>query len=216
MNVEDLLELFREEMSDTQEPYLWSDAFFFGALDDAQKMFCRWSEGIADASTPVLTSLPVAEGTTWLDLDPTILRIRTATLADGCDLELVNHEDLKPRGWRFDGVQGVVRALVLGLEANRVRVYPDASTADTISLTVFRLPLDPVEDVNCELEIDEQHHRHLLLWVKSLAYGVQDAETYDRTKKAEFRVEFRSYCDQAKAEQGRAKHKTRVVAYGGL
>ena len=216
MSPEELLTLFREEMDDEVEPYLWSDTFFYGALDDAQKMFCRWTEGIADASTPVVTTLEVEEGTTWLDLDPTLLRIRTATKSDGCDLEIVNHEDLLKRGWRFNGVPGAIRALVIGLEANRARVYPDASLADTISLSVFRLPLDAIEDRNDELEIDEQHHRHLLLWGKSLAYGVQDAETYDKTKKAEFRVEFRSYCDQAKAEQGRAKHKTRIVAYGGL
>lgn len=216
MTPHELYDLFRDEMSDVEEPYLWSDDLVYSYMEDAQRMLCRWTEGIADASTAEITELALVDGTTWLDLDPRILRIRTATKSDGCDVEILNFEDLKPRGWRFDGSTGPVRALVIGMEANRVRVFPDCDTAETVSLTVFRLPLDPVDDGCDELEVDEHHHRHLMLWMKACAYGKQDAETFDRTKKREFEAEFRAYCDAAKGEQGRARFKVRTVAYGGI
>jgi hypothetical protein len=54
------------------------------------------------------------------------------------------------------------------------------------------------------------------MWVKALAYGKQDAETFDRTKQKEFEQKFFGYCDQVQAEQRRARHKPRAVAYGGI
>jgi hypothetical protein len=91
-----------------------------------------------------------------------------------------------------------VCALVIGEEDNKARTYPLSNETLTIQLSVFRLPLNPIDDGELELEVGEQHHRHLLLWMKSLAYGKQDAETYDRTKKADFESEFRAYCAAVK------------------
>ena len=49
----------------------------------------------------------------------------------------------------------------------------------------------------------------------ALAYMKQDAETYDKTKSAEFEARFLGYCDMARKEKERREHKTRIVAYGG-
>lgn len=216
MDTGELRDLFRDEMSDLEEPFLWSDDLVYGYTDDAQRMFCRLTEGIGDASS-ASTLLAVTPGRVWVELDELILNIRSAARADdGRAIEVLNREDMATRGWRFDGRTGPVRALVIGEEAHRARTYPLSSETMTIALSVFRLPTDPITGENDELEIDEQHHRHLLLWMKALAYGKQDAETFDKTKRLEFDQAFRAYCGAAKLEQERARHKTRVVAYGGI
>ena len=65
------------------------------------------------------------------------------------------------------------------------------------------------------LEIDEQHHLHLLDGMKRLAYRKEDAETYDRGRADQFDAAFYAYCDQAKAERERREHKYRTIPYGG-
>jgi len=86
----------------------------------------------------------------------------------------------------------------------------------TLNLTVFRLPLIAIVESDQVLEIASQHHQFLLLWMNHRAYLKEDAETLDRKKAAENKAAFTDYCFQAKLEQGRARHKTRVVAYGGI
>jgi hypothetical protein len=213
----DLLDLFRSEMSDWAEPFLWSDEEVYGYIDDAQKMFCRLTDGISDATTEEVTQLQVDIGTTWLDTHPSILKIRDCYRTDtGRGVDVINREDMATRRMFFDGVPGVLRALVIGMEADKARVYPDSSEAVTLQLTVFRLPLADVTESSQTFEIAPEHHRHLLGWVKHLAYDKQDAETQDKKKSAEFEAAFRRYCTQSTDEERRKRHKPRAVAYGGL
>lgn len=218
MNTSDLYELFRSEMSDIAEPYLWSDESVFHYADEAQNTFCRKTDGIADASTPAVVQLQVEPGTEWLAAHPSILRIRTATRVDtGRPVEVLNYEELASRGWRFDGRTGRLCALIIGLENSRTRLYPVPNETVRVDLTVFRLPLRPITDMGDEpLEIPAQHHRSLLLWMKHLAYTKQDAETYDRMKAGEFEQQFLDYCESAKKEARRRDFKVREVVYGGI
>ena len=212
----ELLSLFRVEMSDLAEPYLWSDAFIIGAIDDAQKQFARMTDGIPDSRTPEVVELPVTAGTDSVATHPSILKIRGAYRGDnGRPVDVVNQEDMDARGLHFDGLPGRLRALVIGADPNVGRLWPMPNEALTLKLSVFRLPLVTITDDE-PLEIAPQHHRHLLLWMKHRAYSVHDAETFDKTKAADFELAFETYCVRAKAEQARARYKPRTVAYGGL
>lgn len=221
MTAGELLSLFRSEMSDLEKPYLWADSEVYSYADDAQRMFCRFTDGIGDASTPAVVELAVTDalGAGFLDLHPSILKVRDVTRTDtGADVPVVNREDMLARGWRFDGRIGPVRALIVGEQDRKARVWPAPSEDVTLQLLVFRMPLQTItedsEDV--QMELSTEHHRHLLLWMKHLAYSKQDAETFDKTKAAEFETRFLTYCDASQAQQRRARHKPRAVAYGGL
>lgn len=211
----DLLNLFRLEMSDQVEPYLWSTAEVYGYIDDAQKMFCRKTDGLSDATTAAVTQLPIALGASYVNTHKSILKLRGATRADnGATVEIINYEDLAACGWRYDGRTGPVKVLVIGEETNKARVYPVPNEAVTLKLLVFRMPLNTIE-YDDDFEIGEEHHRHLLNWVKCLAYLKQDSETFDKNKASEFENKFLGYCTEAKAEMRRKAHKHRTVAYGG-
>lgn len=218
MNSTELIELYRAEMRDTEEPYLISDAALYSYLDDAQKWFCRLTEGIEDSRTLDVTRLEIVPGTEWYPTSKLILKLRTAHRTDtGAPVELLSAEKASRMDIRFDGRQGPLRYLVAGLEKNTLRAWPMPNETVTLELNTFRLPLSSITDAgDQELEIDEQHHRHLLLWVKHLAYDNHDVEMFDRRKSDDYAAKFKDYCFKAFKEQERARRSTNTVLYGGI
>lgn len=211
MNTTELYELFRTEVSDLADPPLFAPAAIYAYIDEAQKQFCRLTEGIEDGRSFSLSIVPDVD---WYALDKRILKVRKAYRADtGLPLNLVAQEKAEQNGIRFDGRSGPVKALVTGIEKGMVRAWPVPAQASTVLLDVFRLPKTVGEDD--KLEVDEQHHLSLLDWVKYRAYNIDDAETFDRRKSELSEARFRAYCTSAAAEQGRARHSAGVVAYGG-
>lgn len=67
-----------------------------------------------------------------------------------------------------------------------------------------------------DFEIDEHHHRALLIRVKHKAYGKKDSETFDGVKADQYFQEFKDDCMDAKRAQGRLRRHVAVVRYGGL
>jgi hypothetical protein len=218
MTSSDLLALFRSEIADTAEPYLWSDEDVFGYMDDAQTMFCRKTDGILDASTDAVTKIAVVPGSDRIALHQKIKRIRAITREDtGRGIDIINRDDMVLRKWYFDGTVGIVKALVIGVEAHKARVFPVSSETVNLRLEVQRLPLITItSDGDQAFEIDDEHHRHLLHWMKSLAYMKQDSETFNRTKAEEFETKALAYFAQVKEEERRKAFKVRTVAYGGI
>lgn len=218
MNSTELIDLYRKEMRDVERPYLIDDASLYSYLDDAQKWFCRLTEGIEDSRTPAVTRLSIVPGTEWYDTSRLILKLRDVHRTDtGRQIEVVNAEKATKLGLVFDGRVGATKYMVTGLDKNALRTWPVPDEAVTVELRVFRLPLTAITDAgDQELEIDEQHHRHLLLWVKHLAYDNHDVEMFDRRKSDEYKAKFEAYCFQARKEQERARRSVSTVLYGGI
>lgn len=218
MNSSELLEVFRDEVSDLVAPYLWSDALLYRYMDEAQKMFCRKTEGIEDASTPAVCRVSVVAGTDWYPLSPKILKVREAVVtATGKPIAVMNMEKASVKGVRFDGRPGPLKVFVAGLEKQKLRAWPMPAEDSTVELRVFRLPMADITDAgDQEFEIDEQHHMALLLWMKHRAYLKEDAETFDRGKAEQNEARFYAYCAEARKEQERARHQPGTVLYGGI
>lgn len=218
MNSSDLLQLFRDEMQDVAAPYFWSDEEIFGYVDDAQTMFCRKTDGILDATTPEVTELSIVVGDEWVAIHPKIRRILSAERTDtGRDIDVVKRAELRSQGWRFDGRTGQVRGIVIGMEAHKVRLFPISDEDVTLALSVYRLPLVKITDVGDQaLEVDEEHHRHLVLWMQHLAYLKHDAETFNKVKAQDFEDRFLRYCASVTREENKKAYRTGVVEYGGI
>lgn len=211
-----LNELFRKEVFDVAEPYLWTDDEVFHYANEAQNTFCRLTGGLADASTPAVTQVQVTAGNPWAAISPLILKVRGVNGADGRYIDPMNYEDLQRAGIKLNSRTGNPELLILGMETDKVRVYPVPVINETVELLVYRLPLKMIDDFDQKIEIAKQHHTALLLWMKHLAYSKADAETFDKGKAVEFERAFQTYCFSAQTEKDTAKHKTRVVSYGGL
>jgi len=212
MDATELRTMLRSEIDDAVAPYLVSDSLASSYIDDAQKMFCRLTEGIEDGRSFTLSINTTSE---WYDLDKSILKFRKATnAATGREITLVNQEKAEAAGIYFDGRQAPLQALVLGIEKNMARAWPKPNVAMTVALNVFRLPKTIA--AGDELEVDEHHHQHLLMWAKHRVYSIQDSEITDKFKAEKYEQSFRAYCFQALKEQVRARRIVGVTSYGGV
>ena len=214
MNSTELLEYFRlQVMDNVRNPYLWSDSEIITYMNEAQSMFCRLTDGIADATTREVIAVPIVTGEIFAETHPSILHFRTASMVStGNELDIKNHTDIH----KWTNQTGSVTQLIIGLQDNLVRWNYTPAVDDEVNLLVYRLPLEDITDVDQDLEIDIRHHVSLVEWMKKLAYSKQDTETFDTDASKKGELAFRLYCAQAKLEQERYKHKPRSVAYGGI
>lgn len=223
-----LYDRFRSDVVDQAIPYLWSDDEVWGFMDDAYRRMVRIMGGISDATSD-LTQLTVAIGDVWVDINPLIIKVRHAQKStNDAELKIVNFEDTQMLGseddygnrrlFRLTNDSGPLQFLVAGMEVNKLRCVPVPDTAETVSLIVYRYPLESITaDFQPDaFELEEQHHIHLLEGMKALAYGKQDAETFDKGRSEEFEAKFLRYCENVKHERELSEHKYRTVAYGGI
>lgn len=221
-----LYDAFRSDVVDTARPYFWSDDEVWRYTNDAYRMFVRLIGGVPDFDSDIC-AVSVVPGEAVADIDPNILRIMSATRrSDSNVIEIINSTDLgKMRSKDYgqtkqlvmDARTGPVRYAVLGLRKNALRWIQVPVEADTIDLVIYRLPLVTITGPDQELaDVEEDHHIHLLSWMKHLAYKKHDADTFDPNASAKGEADFRAYCAFAKAEMQRYQHKTRTVTYGGL
>lgn len=215
MDAGELRNLFRAEVRDDVEPYLWSDTEVYAYLTQAQLMFCQLTGGIPTVN-PTFT---VTAGTTYFELPASLLRITSARASPGMrDLLLLNQEDLQTRSeLNRLATSGPAQptAMVIGELDGHARLLPIPATDVDLTLIGHRLPNEPLAAADDIPEIRQEHHYHLLLWVKHLAHLKADAETFDKGRSADFATAFRVYCEQARQEQERRAHKPRTVMYGG-
>jgi hypothetical protein len=236
MELQELIAEFRSQVSDEAPPYLWSDPEVLNYIIDAQDMFTRLTGGIHEAGaagfgsgTPGLDlcTLTLTASQPWSVHSPHILRIRSGRLMTAKrDVKFISESGLSIAGtesygqhipYTFDDTDiGTVEVGVLGVQKNYVRWFRVPSANDTCRLHIMRLPYPRITTQDNDLEIDVQHHRHLIPWMKHLAYSKQDAEARDDKQAAESKQAFEMYCNQASREMERQRYKPRVVQYGGL
>ena len=221
-----LYDAFRTDVVDTARPYFWSDDEVWRYAGDAQRMFVRQTGGVADATSAV-TEIEVVTGEAWADIHPSILRIMSLTRrSDGKEVKVLNGTDLgRPTSsdygvrmtTRLDNKTGPVHSAVHGLERNKLRWIQIPEVDDTVDAYVYRIPLTIIDGPGQEIaDVGEEHHLHLLNWMKALAYRKQDADTFDPSRARDAEQAFLNYCLIVRAEWERYIHKTRVVSYGGL
>lgn len=226
MNTTETYEAFRSDVVDVAKPYLWSEDEVWRYMNAAYVQFVRLTGGITDFLSDA-TRVTMTAGEMQAELHPSILRIIGASrVSDGGEIKVMNMTDaqvLTTRDYATvipllqQNAPGPVRYMVVGRQRNICEWVQIPVADDTAQLTVYRLPLNKITGDGQEFDdVADHHHDALLHWMKHLAYMKQDAETYDKAKSADFEQRFISYCASAKAEWERAKHKTRVVMYGGL
>ena len=230
MNADYLLRAFRRDTGDVEEPYLWANEEVLVYMDDAYKMFVRLTGGVADCTSPLCT-LDVVAGENTAEIDTRILRIMRAVRASDNELvEIINATDLTKMSREdyglikplyMDKVPGPVRYMVIGRQRGLVQWVQVPEADDQVLLDVYRLPLTSVKPDGSNLtfnfpDIGEEHHYYLLKWMFHRGYDKRDSDLFDPVKAEKFKAEFISYCDMAKAEWERSKHKTRVVNYEGI
>jgi hypothetical protein len=213
MDSTELLKYFRAQVADDVTPYLWTTPECITYMNEAQQMFCRLTDGIYDATTPSVCTVPVVMGEIFSDVHRSIKHFRLATLAStGSELQIRNHTDIH----KWSNQQGTISRMIIGLQPGKVRWDYTPRADDEVNLLVFRLPLEDITDVDQEIEIDPKHHVCLVDWMKYLAYLKQDSQTYDAQTSERSGAAFRTYCSYVKEEYVFYKHAPVAILYGGI
>jgi hypothetical protein len=225
--IEEVIDEFRNQVSDRSTPYLFSDDEILRWVIDAQDQLVRAYGGIADGRTTELIDLPVTTGDPWTAFSPYILRIRSGRMLETLkDVDFIHEADLTSFRVRDYGYQipnvlddedtGVVNAGILGITDKMIRWYKVPATDDTCRLHIYRLPYPRIKTIDDCLEIDDKHHLELITWMKYKAYGKEDAETYDESLMEQNKGRWDDYVEQVKAEVSRERHKPKQIRYGGI
>lgn len=224
MKSDELYELFRREIDDTETVFLWSEFEVWGYMNDAYRQFVRLTGGVADISSSITEIDVVADEATAV-VSNKILKFREARLnSTNRKLAIVNYTDTERPTLDYgntatdsDMQPGEVHSMIIGEQKGLVRWVQVPMVADTVHLSVMRLPLEKIDKDGQELvDVDEEHHEALLLWMKARAHMKQDAETFDKGRAQDFRAQFEAYCRGVVADWERHKSKPRVVKYGGI
>ncbi len=224
---------FRSDVDDRTAPYLWTTTEVWEYMNAAQWKFAKKvGVSIRDASTAEFCELAITEDDPWVLLNPNTTRVRAARLeSTGKLIPIVSYEEMFSTGASDDyGVSittseldlaGPVRAAIIGMEEDKLRLVRIPEADDTLLLVVERLPLEVLEtevddDPVPQLEIRRDYHLDLLLWMKHLAYSKQDADTFDKERAADMADMFYARCEEARQETEKKLHKPRLMAYGGI
>ena len=221
-----LYDAFRSDVVDKARPYLWSDAEVWRYMNDAYFQFVRKTGGVSDFTSDIC-AIDIVTGEPLAELHKSVMRIMSATRrSDNKPIDIINSTDVgKMRSSDYgqikslvlDARSGPVRYMVHGMQRGVVRWVQVPEFDDVADLHVYRMPLEGISDAGQEFDdVAEEHHLHLLDWMKHLAYRKPDADTFNPNLSAECEQKFLEYCAQVKSEWERYKHKTRVVSYGGL
>ena len=227
-SVEELLGIFRTEVEDTVEEYFWSDQEFFWYLDEAQKEFARETDYFKDSSTVAITQPLVTVDSPWVDIDPRIIEIRRVKKgSSSTPLRIVNFNELdreyttgqygEQLSGNWDAATGSPRLFVTDEQTNKARLVPIPTEAETLQLSVVRLPINDIIDDGSVLELTESmHQRSLLMFCKAMAYEKHDADSGNGQLAMTNKAQFYQYCKMTKSRQTRKQRRVGTVRYGGL
>lgn len=194
MTFKELLAQFRSDVDDTGTPPLWSTASFVLWLNEAENEACGRAELLIDSTTPEIVNVSIAADDPWVTLDYRIVRPLRARATGHNPIQILTAEEMDDTSPNWETDEGTrLHALIRNLESYKLRAYPIQTAAVDVSLTVQRLPLDPLtkDAGDTEPEIPPQYHLKLLPWVKYRAYSVDDVDLQDLDKAQRYYDEFR-------------------------
>ena len=191
MSLDDLIDAFYSDVNDKADPHLTSREDVIRFLDEAEEEACIRSNLLFDQSTPAVCTIAVTANTGAYKTHSSVLNITKAyfTPTGGEESELIIIDrlelDRRERGWRTR------------IETPRYLIQDDVkiqlgclpSTAGTLRIECYRLPLKSMEDSD-KPEIHRAHHRHLVKWVSYRAYATPDSELFDPARSARSLAEF--------------------------
>lgn len=240
---DELVERFRKDVDDEVggsggEDFLWSEQEVLEYMYEAQREFVRRTQILRKTHpfTPEVTQITYTAPTGtpvpqdgFVTYNPSIIRPLRARMTNNANrdpLQILTVEDLdegfhiRDFGLIFttdwQNKVGPARFLITNLQEDMYRLVPIPLIDDTLELTVLHMPLD---DVTCgaELEVSEREDQlTLLLYMKSLAFLKQDADTYDKDLAQNFEAAFEKKADNRRREIRRARFRHQGMRYGGI
>ncbi|QTD44553.1 DUF6682 family protein [Ottowia testudinis] len=190
MTVDDFISAFRAGTLDVAKPFLWSAEEIVSYLNEAVQEACERARLIEDRSTPAVCAIGLVPGQSTYDLHASVFEVKRLALR-GHPLTETSVEALDDQQPGWEVRSGAPRCFIFeqasGALPARVRLVPTPMQAESLSLTVYRGALTPLnaDRGSDKPGIHERYHPRLLDWMLHRAYLKQDAETFNPTKAAQ-------------------------------
>lgn len=192
MNVGDFIAAFRSDTRDNTEGFLWSDEDIVRYLNEAVDEAAERAKLIEDSTTADCCTITLVPGQATYDLHASVIQVKRVTFA-GKPLHMssVEAEDEMGFGWENREGPQPQKAIVNG-QATTITFIPKPTEAGTVSLTVYRTALEPLDaaDLDGTPELKAVYHPRLKNWMYRCAYLKRDAETLNEAKAAEHEAMF--------------------------
>ena len=197
MTLEQLIQQFRVDADDLTEPHFWDAEWIATWLTEAVNEAAVRGRLIYEAADPAICEIAVTAGTATYPLHASLyelvsLRFKVAGSDRSEPVHIKTREELdriRP-GWR-DRSDSQPRFAIQ--DDTRLTLVDRPSTAGTLHLEGYRLPLKPLVNDTDKPEIHQGHHRHLVHWALHRAFSKPDSETIDPQRAAAAEAAFARY-----------------------
>lgn len=186
MDLSELRTATRVMINDQAEPYRWPDADIDRRLNNAVREACIRARLLKDDadSLPALCSINYTAGQKIVPYAPQILAVRSGAIVGAiCKLWAMTAEsmDRQVPGWDSTLQAGTPQYMVMDLSQKRIRLVPTPDVDGTLTLRVWRGPLedDLMTGDTDEPAIALPDPEELCHWAAYECYLVKDAETLD-------------------------------------
>lgn len=183
MTLADLIAAAREDADDTAVGSFWSDAVLTRYANQAEQEAARRSRLILDSETAAVCEYPVLANARSITLHAKILFVRTLRLdSDTLPLPRIHVKDLDQRipDWQTAAVAQPI-VYIPNKQPGKLYFYPGFAAADTVRLTVIRLPLAAMAAPTDAPEIDARLHEYLVHWMLFRMLMKPDEDTKNET-----------------------------------
>lgn len=214
----------RQRLDDVVGPkYLWSDEELNEFINEAVNEACIRARLNTDSSSGA-AKISVIAGTAAYSLHESVLFVERAYLdTSAVALGKTSFHELDgayntwptETGTPTNYVQDMDHASDAGTLENQITLYPIPEVSETLSLTIYRLPLEAMSSDGDEPEIPPHLHVNLVDWVCHRAYMKGDADTLDTGKALVFERRFEKYFGprpSARLVEWRRKQRPKRVA----
>lgn len=170
MTLGELIAAFRSDMDDKKLPYYWVDDTITRFLNHAETEAARRARLLEDSESPMCL-FDVSTDDQFITLDKRIIQVRRVKIASRDQpLAKIHRADLDIcfPGWQ-DATAADTVAYCTDFTRGKVYFVHPFAEDDSITLTVIREPLRPMDDADQEPEISPRYHEALLDWAKHRA-----------------------------------------------
>lgn len=191
---DDIVAEARIMLDDRVEPYQWDDDDLLRWCNEAQFEACLRMRLLVDSTTAAVCSIPLVAGQTSYTLHRSIIvarRIEFQPVTSGSlafPLKRTTTEALDRQDIHWTSRTGAPEAVVQDLQQRTLRIdrVPAAADLGTLTLTVWRKPLDSekLDFMAAEPVVPEEHRIPMAHWICARAFGVPDAELQDKDAEA--------------------------------
>ncbi len=131
MTAEEILNLTRERLDDTKEPYLWKPLELVAYLNRAQNDVFRETNLAGDGSTVEICQIKLLSGLAIYALDPRVLTIISASTTKPLEIAFVDELSRWVPNWRAR--TGPPSHYIPEAEISKVQVYPYFDTMGVVT-----------------------------------------------------------------------------------